>query len=112
MVSFFTSPHVVLNTSCHASILTSLAAYYLFTFSFFTQRENRVCRAFYFGRTAKSLFAVRFLYIARQRKNTHQTSCLPCASGKRTAKISFAVRFYYSARQSIFSPYTFRVTQM
>jgi hypothetical protein len=36
MVSFFTSPHVVLNTSCHASILTSLAAYYLFTFSFFT----------------------------------------------------------------------------
>jgi hypothetical protein len=49
------------------------------------------------------LFAVRFLYSSRQRKNTRQTSCLPCAWRKRTTKILFAVRFY-SARQSIFLP--------
>jgi hypothetical protein len=30
----------------------------------FAVRQN-LCRAFYFGRTAKSLFAVRFLYSAR-----------------------------------------------
>jgi hypothetical protein len=44
----------------------------------FAVRQN-LCCAFYFGRTAKSLFAVRFLYSSRQRKNTRQTSCLPCA---------------------------------
>jgi hypothetical protein len=69
----------------------------------FAVRQN-LCHAFYFGRTAKSLFAVRFLYSARQRKNTRQTSCLPCAWRNRTAKILFALRFYYSARQSIFLP--------
>jgi hypothetical protein len=68
----------------------------------FAVRQN-LCRAFYFGRTAKSLFAVRFLYSARQRKNARQTSYLPCAWRKRTAKILFAVRFYYSARH-IFLP--------
>jgi hypothetical protein len=35
----------------------------------FAVRQN-LCRAFYFGRTAKSLFAVRFLYSARQKKRT------------------------------------------
>jgi hypothetical protein len=69
----------------------------------FAVRQN-LCCAFYFGRTAKSLFAVHFLYSARQRKNARQTSCLSCAWRKRTAKILFAVRFYYSARQSIFLP--------
>jgi hypothetical protein len=56
----------------------------------FAVRQN-LCRAFYFGRTAKSLFAVRF-YIVHGKEKTHakqvvcraprenapQTSCLPC----------------------------------
>jgi hypothetical protein len=67
----------------------------------FAERQN-VCRAFYIGRTTKKLFAVRFLYSARQRKNARQISSLQCARTKRTAKILFAVRFLHNAQQSIF----------
>jgi hypothetical protein len=66
-------------------------------------RQN-LCRAFFFGRTAKSLFAVRFFSGARQRKNARQISSLQCARKKRTAKILFAVRFLHDARQSTFFP--------
>jgi hypothetical protein len=74
-------------------------------------RENRVCRAFYFGRTTKRLFAVRFLQAAWQRKNARQTSYLPCAWKKRTTKILFAVRFLHDPRQSILSPFPLRTNE-
>jgi hypothetical protein len=67
----------------------------------FAVRQN-LCRAFYFGRTAKSLFAVRFLYSARQRKKRTPKKLFAVRLGKTHGKHVFAVRFYYSARQSIF----------
>jgi hypothetical protein len=57
----------------------------------FAIRQN-LCRAFYFGRTAKRLFAVRFLKDVRQRK-THDKQAL-C----RASKILFAVRFCHTLK--------------
>jgi hypothetical protein len=51
----------------------------------FVVRHN-LCRAFYFGHTKKSLFVVRFLYGAWQRK-------------KRTPNKLFAVRLENNARR-------------
>jgi hypothetical protein len=57
----------------------------------FAVRRN-LCRALYFGRTTKSLFADKGLVCRALGK-------------KRRTKILFAVRFIHRARQSIFLPY-------
>jgi hypothetical protein len=55
-----------------------------------------LCGAFYIGRMAKSLFAVRFL------QGTRQTSLFAVRLKKCTAKIFFAGSFLHHARQKYF----------
>jgi hypothetical protein len=52
-----------------------------------THGKQYLCRAFFFERTAKSLFVVRFFFAVRSIKNARQISSLLCARKKRTAKI-------------------------
>jgi hypothetical protein len=75
----------------------------------YTQRETRVCRAskscraFYFGRTAKSLFAVRF-YIAHNKEKHSPNKLFVVHLKKMHGKDLVCRAFFYSARQSIFLP--------
>jgi hypothetical protein len=39
-----------------------------------THGKQNLCRAFYFRRTAKSLFAVRFCFVTRRIKNARQSA--------------------------------------
>jgi hypothetical protein len=51
-----------------------------------TYGKQYVCRAFYFRRTAKSLFVVRFFFAVCPIKNALQKSFLPCARNKTHGK--------------------------
>jgi hypothetical protein len=61
-----------------------------------------LCRAFYFGRTAKRLFAVRF-YRAHDRK-MHGKQTLWRAPGRNAQRRSFCRAFYFLAHNKHFSP--------
>jgi hypothetical protein len=60
----------------------------------FVVREN-LCRAFYFGCTTKSSFAMRILQGARLRKNARQRVCLPCEKN---------AHIFSSAHDKVFPP--------
>jgi hypothetical protein len=77
----------------------------------FAVRQN-LCHAFYFGRTAKSLFAVRFLYKRTAKKKRTPNKLFAVRLGKTHGKDLVCRAFLLYARHSIFSPYAFRVTQM
>jgi hypothetical protein len=48
--------------------------------------KQDLCRAFFVGRTAKSLFSVRFFIAVYPTKNARQISSLPCARQKTHGK--------------------------
>jgi hypothetical protein len=72
--------------------------------------HQNLCRAFFVGRTAKSLFAVRFLSGARQRKNARQTSSLPCARQKTHGKELICRACFFLVHDKVFfSPHAHRI---